>query len=198
MMSCNKTETAHISGTVTEKTTGQPLPNIVVKIERTNRSGMNSQTDPTIIMSTTTDQNGEYGLTFAMEKKYVYRVSCWPAKVPNDEAYDGGTGAGEYVDTKDEKIDLTLNPIAYIKVRLQRESNTPTELASFSLDRHTINVNLPNPPYDAIYGVYRVKANESIYIGWSQHCSAPDVWYKGEEYVTIKKGDTLTYLVKYK
>ena len=80
LMSCNDMETAHISGTVTEKGTGQPFSNVPVKIERTNRSGMNSQTDPTIIASTTTDQNGEYGLTFDMEKKYVYKVSCWPAK----------------------------------------------------------------------------------------------------------------------
>ena len=128
----------------------------------------------------------------------MYKVSCWPAKVNNDETYDGGTGAGEYVDTKDEKIDLTLNPFAYIKVRLQRESNTPTELASFSLDRYTVNVELPKAPYDAIYGVYRVKANDNMYIGWSQNCSSPDIWYKGEENVNINKGDTLTYVVKYK
>lgn len=159
---------------------------------------MNSETHPTVITSTTTDQNGEYGLTFDMEKKYVYKVYSWLAKAHNDETYDGGTGSGKYVDTKDQKIDLTLNPIAYIKVRLQKASNIPTESASFTLDFYTINLKIPNAPLDTIYGVYRVKANENVGVRWSQHYSSPDVWYNGEEKVNINKGDTLTYLVKYK
>ena len=186
-----------ISGTVTEKGTGLPFSNVVVNVERSTRSGENTKTYPTIIASTVTDEDGNYVLPFSMKLRYLYRVYCMPVENPNGDGYS--EIASEDLDNKKAKINFTLSPIAYVKIRLHKESNTVTSSASLLFDYiNSKNLNIPNYPFDAVQGVYQVRANERVSISWNQYYNGPGSYEMGTDYVKINKGDTLSYTINLK
>ena len=186
-----------ISGTITEKGTGLPFSNVVVNVERTTRSGENGKTYPTIIASTVTDEDGNYELPFSMKLRYLYRVYCMPVENPNGDGYS--EIGSEDLDNKKAKVDFTLSPFAYVEVHLHKESNTVTSFAAINFDfEKSKTLNIPNYPFDAVQGVYQVRANETVSISWSQFHDGWGGYEARTDYVTIRKGDTLSYTINLK
>ena len=186
--SCKKIGNGEISGIVTERGTGLPFSNVEVKLERTTRSGENGKTYPAIIASTVTDNDGNFTLPFHMKLRYKYRVYCEP-----DERGTYSGADNHYLSDKNEKVNLTLPPYAYVKIILHKTSSTVTQSADLHFDdSNTINLEIPNHPFDTTQGVYRVKGEDSVLVFWSQTYNT-NFYTHGSQKLYIPKGDTVSY-----
>lgn len=192
MTGCRKIGKSGVSGTVREKGTGLPFPNVGVYVERTTKSGMNSKTYPTIIGNTVTDANGHYDLSFSMKFNYLYRIYCTPIEDGKGKTYTAI--ASNELPTKNENVDFVLPPFAYVKIYQHKTSNIVTDWAYLQFDyAQSVDLNVPNYPFDAFLGVYRVKGNESITVSWMQYYNNKSLWTGRSDKEYINKGDTLSY-----
>jgi hypothetical protein len=188
---CRKVGKGEVSGTVTEQGTGLPFPNVGVYIVRSKRSGESTRTDPTEVAHTVTDAGGHYSLPFNREFNRDYRIYCTPLP---DLADTYTKESSKNLPTKNEKIDFTLPPFAYVKVSIHKASYTVTEDSYVQFDyRKTVHLNDPSYPIDSVIGVYRVIGNDNLAVSWIQFYNS--TWKKEKDTVYIDKGDTLSYLI---
>ena len=193
---CKKVGRGDVSGTVTEKGTGLPFPNVGVYIERTTKSGEDDRLDPTIVANTVTDANGHYDLSFHMQFNYLYRIYSKPIEDVNGKTYSAVDS--KPLPTKNANINFMLPPFAYMKVHLLKSSYIVTTSAwlVFGYSK-SINLNVHNYPFDSIQGVYRVNGNDSLNVSWQQNITISPLWVQGQNTVYINKGDTLYYTINF-
>lgn len=193
---CKKAGNADISGTVTEKGTNLPFPNAQVFVERTTRSGLNSNLDRTIVANTITDANGDYELDFFMNPKFLYNLYCTSVEDENGKTYSKIEWAD--IPKKDISVDFKLPPIAFLKIILHKSSYTVSDYAAVVVDHSkSFQIDLPNSPFDSILGVYSVVGNENIYVSWSQRYNTPSIWAQDLSTLSINKGDTLIHHINF-
>ncbi len=189
---CKKAGNSDVSGTVTEKGTGLPFPGVKVFVERTTKSGLNSNLDRTIVASTVTDANGHYELDFYMKANYLYDLYATLLEDSNGKTYS----KVEWADIPKKNIvaNFQLPPIAYLKVNMHKSSTIITHAAYLTIDNSaSYTLSLPNYPFDSVAGIYRVISNDTAYISWSQKYGSPASWLNDNDKVYLNKGDTLDY-----
>ncbi len=105
-----------VEGTVLEYGTNKPVPNVPVKIRSITGEVFGSQRYTYTGDSTRTDSKGKYSIRFKHIDKTIYDA-VWIEK-----RYTGDNGA--ILETgKRNKYDFTLNPPAWVKIRVINEIN---------------------------------------------------------------------------
>ncbi len=196
LTTCKKIGNSTVHGTVVEKGTGLPFPRIQIWVERTTRSGLNSNLDPRIVANTVTDANGDYQLDFPMRAKFLYDVYATPLEDENGKTYSKVEWAG--LPEKDLTADFELPPIAYLKVHLHKTSFNISDRAYITIDNSmSFQLDPPDYPFDSIFGTLQVVADDSITISWMQRYSTPYIWANEYNRVYINKGDTLDHEINF-
>jgi hypothetical protein len=190
--SCKKVGNGSVSGTVTEEGSGLPFANVGVYIER--KTFKDGKQNPTIVANTITDASGHYSLPFYMQRSNGYRIFCTPLPDAAGDTYTKESSEG--VPTKNEQINFTLPPFAYIKVSYHKASYTISKSSYIQFDhRKSVDLNDPSHPIDTVLGVFRVVGNRSLHITTFQTYNTPTEWRQELDTVYINKGDTLSYLI---
>ena len=183
--SCKKYGDGYVIGTVYETNTNNPLTEVKVYLERKKISHIESNYDFFIIDSCLTNPSGTYKFSFDKKRRYEYQLR---ARYTN---YYGSSRGNYTLTLKKTEVNLELDPVAYIKFRIKKNSPSSNYFYT-TINYHSTTVySLQNitQPFDTILpGIYKVNGNAINYLNWQIYGTGIG---PVEDQIYIAKGDTM-------
>ncbi|MES2132613.1 MAG: hypothetical protein V4506_09690 [Bacteroidota bacterium] len=189
-VSCSKNENAYVKGQAIENDTGKPIPGVIVSlVEGYKDSNGGHQTR--IIGTSISDQNGFYQINYHRKLFTMYYMFWRPNQSNYLPIYDE-----RMVEHKKSAITIGLIPVAYIKIRLKKNSssNNYVTISPTSPEDYSLPIIQLNSPFDTILQpVCRVYAGYESMMRWT-------LWPKDSSVVDkfiLQRGDTLNYTISF-
>jgi len=194
--SCKKYGDGYVKGTIYEKGFGTSYYNAVVYLQRWKHGDKGFVPDE-ILDSVITNSSGEYYFSFHKKAAYGYAIHC----KPYDFFTDNSISLKTYFELKNKETikDVVMCPTAYMKIHLQKNSSSENYIVLFfnAIDGPTIWLPNYDHPFDTILPIYKVKANDTIYLEWFQISLGSPYSVKHTDTLCINKGDTIPYDIIY-
>lgn len=197
VVSCNKEGGHVVRGTVTEETTDLPYPNIGIYLREFENHPFDGSANvhEQVIDSFSTDAAGQYEFRFHKRIGYRYQVDYKVKNVSEKFLLEKTTE----IERKKTTNDVRLYPTGYLKIHLQKTSSSSNSISYSTTGNnlHLIDLSKVPHPLDTILPPAKVLANVSLdNFKWQINITG-GINEEHTESLFIKKGDTLTYLIKY-
>ncbi len=186
--SCEKYGHGYIRGTILETGTNIPIPDALVTFELERR---NHDDYPRKFDSLRTDSKGNFILYYKKRRGTYYKFNI---EEKNHWYISSGPG-----NNKEANLTLYMDPIAFVKLRIKKNTSSPTFIEMKGPSYFTSYYRQTTDPFDLSIGVFKVHGNAKSYINYSTNYALylnMDPINHSEE-IFVSKDDTLNYMIQF-